>query len=430
MNPGNVTKALTEAETVSNATKTATDVGTNVASVQPETLNNALPTSLEPLEEGLPIEQNIQGEVNSETSNKKFNFDDLDSFAESGENTERSAKDSGEKSIEKPKVDYGKVVNKNGEVENSATNKTIKAAGIATATAFGGVQGLQAADSLSKMPAADKLIGVVSETADQVPGVETLTNELDDLAVQDTVLDASSAVNNAMSGNLKGTIEDAKKTTDDFEILSKGLMKKMLPYVALAGALIIGIVAVFVIIFGPVLGAFMDLTDGNEENKSVSGGYYSTSLSQSDINNLLAGTPDFNNLSTLRQAILTTAASLVGSSYNYGGHPLGPGLSGVPSSGLDCAGYVQWVLWTALGQNPGYLTTASIASQIGTKFTEIPASEVMPGDIALKNRGDSTSNHAGIYAGNGEWYHAASTKTGVVKNNYNSFTVYLRYNGV
>ena len=69
-----------------------------------------------------------------------------------------------------------------------------------------------------------------------------------------------------------------------------------------------------------------------------------------------------------------------------------------------------------------------MVANIGTIFEEIPESELKPGDIGLKHK-NSGSNHTGIYAGNGMWLHAANSTSGLIKSNYKSFTVYLRYVG-
>ena len=197
---------------------------------------------------------------------------------------------------------------------------------------------------------------------------------------------------------------------------------------------------VFIPIF-TVVGGFMEVTDKIQEWVSnvvedvEQVGETNYTAKEYDVNGLLAKVPNYDSLSSTRKSILNAAAEVVaaGYPYNWGGHPSGPGLSGVPSTGLDCAGFVQYSLWTGTGSSPGYLTTGTISSKIGTDFIEIDCVHAKPGDIGLKRRGGSTegsTNHTGIYAGNGLWFHAASKKTGIVMGTYSNFKICLRYKGV
>ena len=144
--------------------------------------------------------------------------------------------------------------------------------------------------------------------------------------------------------------------------------------------------------------------------------------------------PEYNESSPNGQAIANAAVSIVrlGYPYNWGGHPTGPGTSGVPTTGLDCAGFVQASIWTATGNSPGYLTTGTISAMIGKSFQQIDCANLQVGDIGLKRKGASTersTNHTGVYVGNGQWAHAAGKKSGMVISNYKNFSICLRYTG-
>lgn len=325
------------------------------------------------------------------------------------------------------KVDAGKEIGEDGQVEDSSTKKLLKGVGRGAAAYFTGGESLKVDQAALNNPVSDKLIGVVSDTAEAVPGVKEIADELDDIGLTDGVNNALDTAGNALNGDIKGTVDSAVKTVKDVDKMKKKMRQKIILAVAPFVATLLFVIIIFAVILGPVAGGFMDATAGD----SVS----STNGSQAypGAPELIGETPNFEELSAIRQAMITAAASAVGRPYTFGNHPNGAGLSGIPAGGLDCAGYVQWVIWTATGTNPGYLTTGGISSMIGGKFIKIDASEVLPGDIGLKRMGGSTdkdTNHTGIYAGNGEWYHASGKKTGIVKNGYKNFTIYLRYVGV
>ncbi len=379
--------------------------------------------------------------ISSASSNSDSNIEIFDDETGSIEGTDvnnntsetmanNQENEEGQELSEGDKVAPGKEIDENGEVDKTSTRKLTEAVGRGAAAYFTGGQSIGTDKAIVDSRLGDHLLGVVSDTAERVPGVEQVADELSEAGVTDAVNDALDTVGSAKNMDVKGAVEGAKKTVKDVDKFKKYAVKKIVMILLPPLLFLLLIVLIIVVVLGPIIGGFMDLTDGDSESKSSGGGYVSSSNSNTNVANLLADTPNYSELTPTRQAILAAAASLVGMSYNWGGHPTGPGLSGFPITGLDCAGYVQWVLWTALDANPGYLTTSSISSQIGTRFIEVSADELQPGDIGLKRRGGSTSddtNHTGIYAGNGQWYHALSSNTGIVKNNYSSFTIYLRY---
>ena len=194
-------------------------------------------------------------------------------------------------------------------------------------------------------------------------------------------------------------------------------------------------------ICGPVIGGFLDIVESADEEAAEIGEVDETYKygqdDQEQTGIIIGGVVDFENLSDKRKAIIQAAAAAVAAEvpYSYGSHPFGSGLRGIPSAGLDCAGFVQWAFWTGLGGNPGYLTTQVISDRMGKDFIVIDEKDLLPGDIALRREGGSYGdnyNHTGIYAGDGYWFHASSGRKThkVVKSKYSEFEIFLRYVGV
>jgi Cell wall-associated hydrolases (invasion-associated proteins) len=95
--------------------------------------------------------------------------------------------------------------------------------------------------------------------------------------------------------------------------------------------------------------------------------------------------PRFTSITSAN--IMKSAAELVGTPYVYGGQTPG---------GIDCSGYVLFV-YAQFGVDLPH----SVYQQ-ARLATKIPESEAVPGDIVIFN----DFSHNGIYAGNGNFYHA------------------------
>jgi peptidoglycan DL-endopeptidase CwlO len=85
--------------------------------------------------------------------------------------------------------------------------------------------------------------------------------------------------------------------------------------------------------------------------------------------------------------IMKSAAELVGTPYVYGGRT---------PAGIDCSGYVLFI-YSQFG-----ISLPHSVYQQARLGTRIPESEAVPGDIVVFN----DFSHNGIYAGNGNFYHA------------------------
>ena len=338
------------------------------------------------------------------------------------------------------KIGDGKQVDEDGNIEDSSTKKTLKAVGRGAAAYFTKGESIGKDKDLANFQPVDKTLGVVSDTLDKVPGVEEISDELDEAGLADGVNDALDTVGSIKNGDIGETIESGDKLLKDVDKTKEYFKKKVL-MIILSLILFFFFTIIFIIaICGPVLGGFLDVVESAENGiaeigETIGDIFTFDKENQETTGQMISEIADFENLSDARQKIVEAAASAVAANipYKYGSHPHAAGLMGIPTAGLDCAGFVQWALWTGLGGNPGYLTTATISSKIGTDFIQINESELQPGDIGLKRTGGSDGdnyNHTGIYAGNGQWFHASGSKTGVVRGSYSGFTIFLRYKGV
>lgn len=156
-----------------------------------------------------------------------------------------------------------------------------------------------------------------------------------------------------------------------------------------------------------------------------------------------------------RKAIIQTAMTLVGKvSYFWGGksangwnHEWGKSkkvtAAGSSSSGkmkpygLDCSGYVDWVLrtsgvWTKWDSPSPYGSTGGLWGVTSS----ISVGSLQPGDLGfLQKPGSSGINHVGIFYGYNDkgkklWLHCSSSGGGVVLNTFSGFQYYRRLSEV
>jgi len=109
--------------------------------------------------------------------------------------------------------------------------------------------------------------------------------------------------------------------------------------------------------------------------------------------------------SRLRGSIVSSAESLIGTPYRFGGKD---------RKGLDCSGLVYLVFHEATGHS-----IPRTVSEQGLWVVIIPKRELQPGDLVFFNLdAKSDADHVGIYSVEGRFIHAASagTKTGVTVN--------------
>ncbi|MCH5167613.1 MAG: C40 family peptidase [Erysipelotrichales bacterium] len=427
MDPSKLTNNITNGPSLPSANGLTNNVNPS--------LNNAPKTNTPEIDEN-------NNALYTESINENNQFNPNDARESSNNESIPNGFNESQESEPKPgdKVGDGKQIDEDGNVEDSSTKKTLKAVGRGAAAYFTGGQSIGRDKDVANFKPVDKTLGVVSDSLDKVPGVEEVSKELDEAGLADGVNDVLDTVGNAKNGDIGGTIESGKNALKDVEKTKSYAKKKAMKVIIPVAALLFFLSAIFMGIFAPVLGGFLDVveSDSDEVAELEEDGvneFFFDNEDQEVTGQIIGEISGFENLSGARQKIIAAAASAVAAKvkYSYGSHPHAAGLMGIPTSGLDCAGFVQWALWTGLGGNPGYLTTASISNKIGTDFIQISESELQPGDIGLKRTGGSDGdnyNHTGIYAGNGQWFHAAGSKTGVVRGNYSGFTIFLRYKGV
>lgn len=330
------------------------------------------------------------------------------------------------------KVAPGREVDENGTVKDSSTKKLTKVAGQAAAAYFTGGSSLGTDQQIMNNRMVDHTIGVVADTAEKVPGVSEIADELDEAGITDTVGDALNIAGDIKNGDIESSIKHVEDLKENTKKTKKYVSKKVLKVLILTCVPLILVILIIVGIIGPVVGGFIDLTDRISEKVEDVAELFSDLFGGLSPDIVMSDwVANYDTLTFEQQRIVTAAAALVGKPYQWGGKPTGAGMEGVPSTGLDCSGYVQWVLWTAYGVNPGYLSTSKISdlAQEGKRLKMVSKEELQPGDIGLKWLGyrEGETNHTGIYAGNGYWFHAANEKAGIIRSKYDGFTVYYRY---
>lgn len=327
---------------------------------------------------------------------------------------------------------FGQEVGEDGLAKEKSTSKVLTVVGKGVATYFGGEAGLEAANQLEKVGPVKDVIGVASDVLEATtPGLKEASDELEEVA--DAVNDVANAYSKVKGGDIVGAANDVKHAKDSLDKKKEKIKKQIKMALIQAATYFLLTIVIVLVVVGPIVGGVMYLTEKIVELynyvKNAVGEFFEDislgiieSISYQDM---LNDTPGYNSLNENRQKLISTAYLMVGMPYEWGGKPAGPGLTGVPSSGLDCSGFVKWVYWTALGEEPAFLSTWSITESDETKLVEISYEELQPGDIGLRRT--SESGHTGIYAGNGMWIHEASESVGCVRNYYKNFTKFYRH---
>lgn len=155
---------------------------------------------------------------------------------------------------------------------------------------------------------------------------------------------------------------------------------------------------------------------------------------------IAAITETYGNLDATRKALCADAMNFVGqipyywggkaSAKDYGANRFNtvitPDYKGRNKKGLDCSGFVQWVIWRVTDVKVGGST-----STITSGMQSIPASQLKPGDLGLMAVPGSASNHVGFFVGydkNGHalWCHENSSAGNVSVNDTTCFRYYYR----
>ncbi len=99
-----------------------------------------------------------------------------------------------------------------------------------------------------------------------------------------------------------------------------------------------------------------------------------------------------------RDAVVAYAKQFVGNPYVYGGTSL--------TKGADCSGFVMRV-YEKFG-----ISTSRVSRDQANNGTEIPVSQIKPGDLVFYSSGGEI-NHVAIYIGDGQIVHAANKQLGI-----------------
>jgi cell wall-associated NlpC family hydrolase len=98
---------------------------------------------------------------------------------------------------------------------------------------------------------------------------------------------------------------------------------------------------------------------------------------------------------TIRERVVQTAESWIGTPYVWGGDN--------PDDGFDCSGLVRFVFQQTLG-----MELPRIAKQQRKRGTAVAQNQMKPGDLVFFNTRRDPGSHVGIYLGDDRFLHAPS----------------------
>lgn len=178
-----------------------------------------------------------------------------------------------------------------------------------------------------------------------------------------------------------------------------------------------------------------DIVSGKGLSESVFISTIRTDLLSEDIKAYIASLNADHTLSSRRKYLLSRAVSMVGRvPYEWGGKPTNGSYdsrwwtingSG-KQKGLDCSGFVQWCFFDSqLLASLTKIKELTSTSTILINTTAITEADLQPGDLGLLHNGTSpTTNHVGIYMGDGYWIHCSSSSGTVTIEQTDMFKVF------
>ena len=150
---------------------------------------------------------------------------------------------------------------------------------------------------------------------------------------------------------------------------------------------------------GYVRSDLLTLLEEPYTNAGSKGNTYKESASSSSSSSSYSSSSN-----TLGEKVAAYAMQFEGYRYVYGGAS--------PSTGFDCSGMVYYI-YNQFGYNVGRTSTC----QYENGYSHVSRSELQPGDIIIFTRtytADFPATHSAIYIGNGQFIHAANSRSGVV----------------
>ena len=344
------------------------------------------------------------------------------------------------------KIAPGMEVGEDGKVKQNSVARLTNNVGRAAGAYFGGTKGLEAADNIEKSRVGQKLVGVVSDTVENsgVAGdaVKKVADELEKVGVDDAIEGGTKALSGLKSGDLSEASEGLKQVNE-----GRKKLRNRIIIGAITSSFFLIFLGMLLLVVSSSISDENDTSsnqiyentynyewetkdDEDDDNPGGGGGggtviFTGHRLTQEEIDQITSNIPGWNVLSQTRRNIILAGLSAVGLPYTYGSHASGPGLSGIPSSGLDCSAFVNWAYWTGLGSNPSFGTTATIFSNSGNWFDARTFDTMTPGDVGVRR--SNGEGHTAIYLGNNTWVHASSKKTGIIVSSYSSKNVYMRF---
>lgn len=173
---------------------------------------------------------------------------------------------------------------------------------------------------------------------------------------------------------------------------------------------------------------FDEAINGKALSQSIFVGMPTNTLIPDDVLEMLDSIP----MNEAQANIIKVALSLYGKvPYLWGGKASQAGYDNSwwtynennQQKGLDCSGYIQWIYMTA-GYEQKVTDELISTSVMQSTLEDITESELQPGDLGLLNHG-KTTNHVGMYLGNGYFIHCSSGANTVVIDQF-SFRYFKR----
>lgn len=165
--------------------------------------------------------------------------------------------------------------------------------------------------------------------------------------------------------------------------------------------------------------------------------FLNTGAARTETDNEVLANANALSVSNSQKVLIQIASTLIGRiPYEWGGKSDKAGFDDTwytfdissRQKGLDCSGYIQWILRTA-GVD-GWEELVNTGNFLhSSRLTPIVMQDLKPGDLGLfYPDSNARTNHIGMYLGNGYWIHCSSTAGTVAISNNMKFSIFRRLN--